>query len=544
MRHGPAKHALRTVVALLVLVALAGGCSRSKPVPRPARLVVGITDEPDMLNDMFAQSKSSRLVNHCIYSRFVCWDDSMHLVPDLLTVIPSQTNGGISPDDLTYTYHLRHDARWHDGVPLTSADVLFTYQAMVDTANGAVDPSPFDEVDHAEAPDSFTVVFRLKEPYAAFVSAAFNEEDVLPKHVLEKLTGAGFRSAAYQRAPVGSGPFRFKEWVPGSHIALVRNEAYYKGAPGLDEIVFKIVPEASALALQAQAGDVDVVNGAECSQVAAFASQPRLRVLRTVSLSFDQLTFNCSGPVLRDGRVRQALAALTDRGALATQVYGEGCATPALSDASPLMPWYDPAADTANVYDVKRAARLLEGAGWRDTNGDGIRDRGGKPLRLEISTIAGRPARERVQVVLQQAWRAAGIDLQIHNYSGPEFFEILTNGQFQIALFGWQQEPDPAPMDQVYGSHSMPPVGQNFARFRDARLDSLTALGKRQSAPVLRNRIYREVEGILAREVPALPLVWLTENDVVPAELRGFRPSPTSAPDTWNVPAWRLERSQ
>ena len=129
MRHGSAPHVLAAVAALLLVAAAAGGCSRAKPAPRPARLVVGITEEPDMLNDMFAQSKSSRLVNHCIYSRFVCWDDSMHLVPDLLTVIPSQTNGGISPDDLTYTYHLRHDARWHDGVPLTSADVLF--MAMV-----------------------------------------------------------------------------------------------------------------------------------------------------------------------------------------------------------------------------------------------------------------------------------------------------------------------------------------------------------------------------------------------------------------------------
>jgi peptide/nickel transport system substrate-binding protein len=550
-----------TLVSLFcsALVA-AGACSRKAPESRApvtahpgtgspqrgGRLVLGMQQEPEILNSVLQVTKSSRLLAAALFSRFVTWDDSLHLIPDLLTEVPTGKNGGISPDNLTYTYHLRHDARWHDGQPLTSADVRFTFDVIMDSLCGAESQQGFELVDRVDTPDSFTVIFHLREPYASFVADTFSDEDVLPQHLLAGSFGRQFRSAPYNRAPVGSGPFVFKEWVPGDHITVTRFDGYYGGAPYLDEIVFKVVPDANALALQLQAGDLQGYDQAEASQVPLLATLPGVQLYRTPALEYEQLAFNCGDPILADVRVRRALAAATDRDALAQHVY-EGMAEPARADMHPRTPWYNAAADTANRFDPVRARTALEAAGWRDTNGDGVREKKGRPLRLTIVTTAGRPARERAEQVLQQQWRAVGVDLVIHNVGGEILFGsaekegMLRTARFQVALFGWGQPPDPAAMEVVYGSKFFPPQGQNFGRYRDAALDSLTALGTRITAQELRVPVYHQIEAILLRDMPVIPLVWHVEVDPMTTRLHNYRPNPiATAGDTWNVRDWWL----
>ena len=546
-----ARSALRRPLWLCAVAAvLAGGCARGckrepAPAAAPQRLVIGIRDEPELLDNVLGISKSSVLVNNCIYSRFVAWDDSLHLVPDLLTEIPAVDNGGISPDHLTYRYHLRRGVRWHDGVPLSSADVEFTYRVIMDSLCGAETRQGFEDVDRCETPDSFTVVFHLRRPSASFVSDTFSDEDVLPKHLLESGMGKPFRALPFQRAPVGSGPFRFKEWVPASHLTVVRNPDYHGGAPALEEIEFRFVPDASALALQLQSRELDGVIGAEPGQIALLRQVPGMRVFMTPALSFEQLVFNCDDPILRDPALRRALAAATDRQALAMHAY-DNTATAAYSDAHPRMPWHVAAHDSLNAFDAERAKGLLQLAGWVDSDGDGVRDRRGKPLRLEICSTAGKEARERVQAMLQQQWRAVGVDLRVRNYAPPVLFGsaaeggILATARYQVALFGWQQPADPAAMEQVYGSGFAPPNGQNFGRFRNARADSLFGVVGAQWAAAEREATYREVEAVLARELPTIPLVWMMEIDAMPERLQGFRPNPTGSGHTWNVQAWRL----
>lgn len=496
-----------------------------------------------MLNSVLQVTKASRAVDNAIFARFVTYDDSLRLVPDLVTEVPTTANGGIAPDGRAVTYHLRSGVRWHDGEPLTAADVVFTYQVIMHPDCGAETQQGFDVVERVETPDSLTVVFHLREPYASFVADTFSDEDVLPRHLLAAHVGPKFREAPFHRAPVGAGPFVFQEWVAGSHIRVTRWDGYHGGAPYLDEIVFKFVPEANTLALQLQAGDLDGYDQAEAAQLALLEKLPGVRLYRTPSLQYEHLDFNCEHPILSDARVRRALAVATDRDAIARHVY-EGLATPARADVSPLVPWYNPAADTANAHDPARAARLLEAAGWRDADGDGIRERDGRPLRLEITTTAGRTARERAEVVLQQQWRAVGADLAIRNFDAAALFGSdgrLRTGKFEVALFGWGQPPDPSGMEVVYGSRFVPPDGQNMGRFRNARLDSLAALGARIPDGPERTRVVREIEDILLREMPVIPLVWHLEVDPMTERLQNYRPNPTSlAGDTWNVHAWWL----
>jgi peptide/nickel transport system substrate-binding protein len=540
------------VVAGLALLPQVVSCSRT---PRedaapgvqagPAtggRLVVGIPQEPEMLNSILQITKYSRLVGNTLFSRFVTYDDSMRLVPDLIVEIPTYQNGGITPDNRTYTYKLRPEARWHDGTPLTSADVVFTYEAIMNPAVGAESQQGFAAVERVEAPDAHTVVFHLREIYSSFVADTFYDEDVLPRHILQDSLDA-FRTLRFNRAPVGSGPFRFVEWVPGSHITVARHDAYHGGAPHLDQIVFKFVPDANALGLQLQAGDVHGLDAAEASQVAFLEKLPGVRLYRTQALQYENIAMNCERPALRDVRVRRALALATDRAAIAAHVY-QGLASPAWADIHPMLPWYNTRADSLGRFDLEAARALLAEAGWRDSDGDGIADRGGKPLQLEIVTTAGRPARERTEAVLQQQWKQLGVDLRIRNLPAPELFGDrgpLRRGRFDLALYGWTQPVDPSAIQVVYGSDFVPPDGQNFGRFRNARFDSLAALGTRLVALEQRVPVYQAIEAVLLEQMPVIPLVWLVEADAMTARLREFRPNPTDAGDTWNVHRWWLE---
>lgn len=499
-----------------------------------------------MLNSILQLTKASRLVNNAIFSRFVTYDDSLRLVPDLISEIPTLENGGIAPDGLRYTYHLRPEARWHDGRPLTSADVLFTYQVIMDPDCGAESQQGWDVIDSVTTPDAHTVVFHLRETYANFVGDTLSDEDVLPQHLLAPYFGKPFREAPFHRAPVGSGPFRFGEWVAGSHIALSRFESYHGGAPHLETLVFKIVPDANALVVQLQAGDLHGFDQAEASQLPLLQTLPGVRLYRTPSLQYEHIDFNCENLILSDARVRRALACATDRAAIAAHVY-EGGAEPARADMLPVLPWYNSAADTANPFDPKRARALLAHAGWVDADGDGILDRQGRPLHLELVTTAGRSTRERAAAVLQQQWRQVGVDLALRTanpavlFGSAESGGVLRNGNFDVALFGWGQSPDPTGMEVVYGSRFVPPAGQNMGRFRNAQLDSLAAVGSRLVDVRARVPVYREIGAILLREMPVVPLVWLIDIDPMTDRLQNYRPNPNGiAGDTWNVHTWWL----
>jgi peptide/nickel transport system substrate-binding protein len=531
------------VLAIVIVGSGLGACARREsadggaggPPRRGGTLVLGLQQEPDLLDNILQLRKASRAINNAIFSRFVTYDDSLRLVPDLITRIPSLENGGISPDHLTYTYELRDDVLWHDGVPLTSADVRFTYEIIMDPAAGAESQQGWDVIDRVETPTAYSVVFRLREPYTSFVEDTFYDEDVLPKHLLEGKRGSAFPTAAFHRAPVGSGPFVFEEWVPASHIRLKRNERYRDHAPYLDAIVFKFIPEAVALGVQLRTGELQGCDNADVSQLAVLEQIPGMQVHRTPSLAYTHVTFNCARPPLDDVRVRQALAMAVDRAAIATHVF-EGLAEPALSGRHPLTEWYNPIAPQLARLDLAGAQGLLEAAGWRDSDGDGIRERDGVKLAFELHTGAGRADRERLQQVLQQEWRLVGADVQIRNFEMRALIEKLHGGEFDAAVFGWNQQPDPSAIAAVYGSNGP----QNFGRWASARFDSLAAAGAATFDAAARRGIYRSIEEILLREVPAVPIVWHQELDVMTQALHNYRPNPGDAGDTWNVHEWWL----
>ncbi len=524
----------------------AGGGGDTAEPRMGGRLVIGMQQEPEILNEAVNSMVAVVYVCNLIYSKFIKHDDGMELVPDLITEIPTVENGGISPDYLTYTYHLRRDARWHDGVPVTSHDVEFSYRVMMHPDINVETRQGWDIIERVETPDSFTVIFHLSEVYANFVGDCFYDESVLPEHLLEKHLGPEFQNASFHRKPIGSGPFVVDEWSSGSNIKLSANRAYYGEGPYLDEIIIKFVPDGNALVLQLETGEIMGIDNAPNTLLGVLDRIEGARVYRNPALFNEHLDLNCENPILSDGRVRRALAVAVDRGELSDKIY-DGVWMPAYGDEHPKSPYYSDYPRSVNGHDPERAAALLEEAGWMDKDGDGIREKGGEPLRLSISTTTGNMNRERTEVVLQEQYGLIGVDLEIKNYHPTVLFAshdeggILKNGSFDIALYAFLTPPDPSTKEGSYSEAFLPPIGQNYSRIRQTHLTELLAEGSATVEFEKRKAIYDEVMRIVADEAPIIPLLWVTQLDAMPLGLRGYRPNPTQSGDTWNASRWWLE---
>lgn len=525
---------------------VAGIIDSLEAIPRTGgRVVIGVQHEPEMLSEILNSTATNNLVCNLIFSKFVKYDDSLTLIPDLITEIPTVQNGGVSGDHLTYTYHLRDDARWHDGRPVTSADVAFTYDVIMDPKVNVESREGWDIVRSVETPDDHTVVFNLKRHYPDFVSETFFDESVLPRHLLESKKGKLFHSARFHHAPVGSGPFRFHEWVPGSHLILSANDDYYGEGPYLRGVVFKFIPNENTLLIQLQTGEIDIFDNANINFIDQLQTIPGIVVYKTPMLMYEHLDLNTEHEILRDRRVRQALSYATNKKEIADQIY-KGLVTVAPLDEFEASQYFYPEVAALVVYDPVHARQLLRIAGWHDTDGDGFLDKDGRKLELSITASAGQLNRERTELVLREQFSQIGVDLKIRNYNGTVLYGtyedegILKRGKFDIAMYAWLSSPDPATKEALYSSKNIPPRGQNNPRIDHAELTRLLARGSTEVDAEKRIEIYRRVSKILVEEVPVIPLFWYTSVDPCTERLRNYRPNPTQSADTWNASTWYL----
>ncbi|MBU8922041.1 MAG: peptide ABC transporter substrate-binding protein [Bacteroidales bacterium] len=546
----------------VVIIAVMSGCGNSEdsgvrmdgdsavegslPVNQGGRLVIGMQQEPEILNEAVNSMVVGIYVCNMIFSKFVKHDDNMKLIPDLITEIPTVENGGISKDHLTYTYHLRDDAFWHDGLPVTSGDVEFSWRLMMHPDINVETRQGWDIVESVETPDPQTVIFHLGEVYANFTGDCFYDESVMPKHLLEGDLGPDFQALPFHRHPTGSGPFIFHEWVSGSHLTVKANKDYYGEGPYLDEIVIVFIPDGNSLLLQLETGSVMGIDNAPNMLLDFMDGLEGIRVFRNVALFNEHLDLNFESPILGDKDVRKALARAIDREEISQKIY-DGVWLPAWGDEHPSSPYYTDTGKESLSLDRDLSRSILRGAGWIDRDGDGIREKNGKPLRVEISTTTGRLNRERTELVLQKQLREVGFDLVIKNYHPTVMFGsydeggILKRGKFDLGLYAFLAPPDPSTKDGSYSEDFIPPAGQNYSRIRNRRLTELLDRGGRTVSFEERKMIYDEVADIVLDELPIIPLLWVTQLDAMPLALKGYRANPTQSGDTWNVSEWWLQ---
>lgn len=511
-------------------------------------LTVGLYQEPDNLNPYLAVQTASRLVRELTIEGLVDAGPGDSYVPGLVSEVPTTQNGGISADGKTITYKLKPGLTWSDGHELTSADVKFTWEAIMAPGNAVNSKTGYDQIASIQTPDSTTAVVTFKQLYAPAMSLFSIAAGILPAHAL---AGQKLADAPYNRKPEGTGPFVVTEWKSGDSIVLDRNPKFrQKDRPYLDRIVFRLVPSREVGIARLRAGEVDVLWDLIETQIPEFEKMPNITLQSTPTTNVEYLGFNTDNPILADLKVRQAIAAAIDRQPIVKDLlYGKTEVA-----TSPIgMGWAAPKDVQLPAYDPNRAKTLLDEAGWKDTNGNGIRDKNGQEMSLRITTPSGSQTRDLTEQLLQQQLKNVGIKLTIANAPAASIFGgwtengLLKRGKFDIVMDTWGADFDPNDfLSTLFASDQIPTAansgeGFNFFRLNDPQLDRAIVAGRSTIDQAERAKAYRTVVERISAAAVYVPLYRRAELDAFANYVKGY--SVNSWDEfTWNAQEWWLAK--
>jgi peptide/nickel transport system substrate-binding protein len=448
-----------------------------------------IESSPTDLDPRVGIDAQSERIDELMFDALLTRDEHLNVQPGL-------AEKWEIPDAQTYIFHLHRGVTFHDGQLLTSRDVKWTFDSMLQGQIRSTKTSAYRYVDRIETPDDFTVVFRLKEPYASLLwNLSEGAIGIVPYGRLGEMT----------RKPIGSGPFKFVSAEPDKEVLLARNDHYWGAKARLARVRFTVVPDPTTRALELRKGSADLaINALTADTVVALESQPNLQIERGPGTILSYMGFNTRDPLLGDVRVRQAIAGAIDRRPLLEYIW-RGFAQPATS-VLPVQSWaYDPAA-AGFTYDPEKARQTLDAAGYRSRNG--VR------FHLTMKTSTEESTRL-LAAVLQQQLRDVGIALDIRTFEFATFLADVTTGSFQVYSLRWiGGNEDPDIFDTAFHSRNFPPAGRNRGFYSNPQLDALIDQARRETNQDVRKRLYFEVQEILARDVPSINL-WYYDNVLV-----------------------------
>jgi len=399
---------------------------------------------------------------------------------------------GLFDNNPIITFHLRDGVRFHDGEPLTSADVRFTYDVLMDENTQTVRRSDFEPVQSLETPDPLTVRVTYKRPFVPCLEAW--SMGILPRHLLE---GKDINKAELNRAPVGSGPFRFEEWRTAEKISVGRNDDYFEGRPFLDGVTFRIIPDMATLELAFLVGGTDLY-GIQPHQFDRYEDEERFDVYSRLSNAYTYVGWNMRKPMFADLKTRRALTLAIDREKIVKYVlFGHGRV-----GTGPFTPemWYYNHDVAPLSFDTERARELLAEAGWADTDGDGVLDRDGEPFVFELATNNGNALRKDTSVLIRGQLEELGIQAQLRFYEWATFIKKVDERSFDAVVLGWSLSLDP---DQYQLWHSSEaPSGLNFCGYVSPEVDRLLEEGRSEYDRERRKQIYFRIHEIIAGDLP------------------------------------------
>jgi peptide/nickel transport system substrate-binding protein len=537
---------LRAAAALALLAAI---CACTKPQPEgshgernawtiPGVLRLGEDEEPDSLNLLFSHDAAADTIAGLLFSFILRYDARGNYVPDLAIAVPTVRNRGISQDGKRIIIHLRHGVAWADGAPLTAADWLFTYRAVRNPANTVKTRYGWDAIASASAPDPYTIVIRLKRPSVAvlgILAIGGAGYPPLPVHLLGKLPD--INAAAFNERPLSSGPYLLKAWNHGSSLVFVPNARYFRGAPHLKEVIWKVVPDVNTLFNELATHEIDVYPNVNPNAVARLDGIAGITVDRRPIADWRHLGINLSRPQLGDVRVRRAIAEAVDWKRLNDTVF-HGIDELAVSDIFPDS-WAAPALPPYR-YDPADARRLLARAGWKP-GADGILRKGALEMRLSIYATTGHQENAESQVLIQAMLRAVGIDLSIRNYPGSYLFAMngpLYTGRYDLEWSIETNGPDPDNSGDWNGAF-IPPRGANTSWLNDPIVNATSAAAASTFDEVVRKRLYQREEERLRELVPAVFFSWRMNYTAMNRDLKNYVPAAFIG-DSWNAWQWSI----
>jgi len=479
------------------------GARKNPPVNQ---LIISSIGDASFLNPVLAQDSASSEINGFVFNGLLKYDQDLILVGDLAE--SWEVKEGPRPE---ITFTLRPGVRWHDGRPFTAEDVRFTYQTIMDEKTNTVRRSDYELVDRLEVLDARHLRVIYREPFSPGLSSW--TMGIIPRHLL---AGADINTTPFNRRPVGTGPFKFGEWVSDEKIALTANLDYFEGRPYLDRIIYRIIPETSLSEIELLTGGIDLFSTYP-HQYQRMSRDPRLTLYRYPSLGYTYIGYNQNSFLFQDRRVRQALTMAINREEMITFIlFGLGRQA---TGPFPGHLWYADPKVAPWPFDPDRARRYLKEAGWEDRDGDGILEKDGKPFRFTLITNSGNEVRKDVGVLIQRYWRDLGIDVKLEMYEWSVFLKNFINPRhFDACILGWSLGVDPDAYN-IWHSKQIKD-GFNFIGYQNPVADRLWEAGRREYQPDKRRQIYHQLQALLAEDQP---YTFLFVSDALPALHRKFQ---------------------
>lgn len=510
-------------------------------------VTVSWPQEPDNLNPMYSTMTFAGYTTQLFLSGAWNFDGDGNPIPALVTEMPSLENGGLNEDGTVFTLKLKEGLTWSDGDALDSADFAFTYEMKVNTANNPITRAPYDRVASIETPDATTVILTFDSPYAPWLGLF---SYVLPEHILRPVFEAEgtLDNADFNRNPsVSSGAYTFLEWNVGNFMRFTANANYVGGAPIIETMIVKFIPDEQTYKTELLNGDSQV------GTFLPFSDVPELRDagldVQVIASGYNEgMFFNVGAnghPALQDVNVRKALALGFDRFGVVNDLLAGG--TFAAASPNENTPYANPALE-AVAYDPEQAAQLLTDAGWVDSDNDGIREKDGTKLTIRFVTNT-RAIRRDVQALAQQQWGQIGVEVVLENYPSDQFFASykdggpIATGNYDVAEWSASPASFPDPDTTRFECAEIPSeenqTGGNWSYYCNEALDALMAEQRVTTDYASRVALWHQIDEIIYNSYVWVGVwydadVWIVGSSLNAGALSGVTPF-------WNIVAWDVQ---
>lgn len=468
-------------------------------IPRdPGILVREISIDPPLLNPILETDVYARAVSSTIFESLLTTDNQ--------TLKPKPwiaSRWVVSPDGLTYTFYLRDDVRWSDGVPLTAADVVYSYDRIMDPKVDAASlRNYYNDISKVEALDDHTIRFHFARPY--FLALDFcGGMPIIPKHIFDN--GHAFNDHPANHQPVGTGPYMLSRWERGKYIQVVRNPLYWnkEKTPRIIGYQFLIIPEQTTAFQMLKKGGLDLMDSMRpvqwVRQTSSAKFEERFKKYKFFPPGLSYIGWNNARPFFSDKRVRQAMSMLLNRQKIVEKI--------SLGQAQLVSGpnyYYGPAYDrtiTPYPFDIDGAKRLLDAAGWTDHNGDGIRDKDGVPFHFSFLYGSGSPAGERIGSILREELAKVGIQMELRPLEYSALTKLILARDFDALAMAWGGGSVETDNYQLFHSSQIKD-GSNLVAFNNPKADDLMVHIRSELDPEKRQQLQYQLHALLHEEEP------------------------------------------
>jgi len=530
--------------------------SYQTPTSKGGTVLFSDWEFPDSLNPLFADQVVDYEIIDGIWSSGIVNGSDLKWLPDELTEVPTPQNGDVSKDGLAVTLHLRHDLKWSDGQPLTSADYKYGWQTLMDPNTAAYSNTGYDQIKSIDTPDPYTVVLHYAQPFGPYLLYL---PFPLPKHAWGSIADKDLgNTTSVNLVPrVTNGPYMIQSYASGQSFTLVKNP-YYRSTtfhgPFLDRVVFKAYASKDALIEGVKAGETDISQDYTVDDLNKFGGLPtNVKVLVSPAIEYEHLDFNMGNAIFQGNaglHIRKAIVESIDRCVIINDVLKQSNCQKYL--ANTIEP--PPAIDAANVappaYNLSAAKADMQAAGYTQQPDGTWKDASGKPFpTLQFVTTSGNTTRADNAQIIQQDLKTLGINLALNFYPAGKLFSdyasggILATGRYDLAEFAYSDSPDPDGEFGIYDSSQIPtaqdPTGTNYQRINNPQIDKDLEQGRHTINLNTRIQYYKDLQNIvIAQQVYTLPLYIRPDISTVASAVHNYVPSPSSAGNDWNMADW------